>query len=229
MKFDLHSHTIYSEHWFWGRDALDAPRTMIKAAIKKGLEGLAITDHQTVRGGLAGLKIAKSLKKDFIVIPGIEIRTLSGDLLGLDIKKDVPDNLSIDETIERIHALGGIAVAPHPFAKFVFRKCVCMEAVKADAIEVFNAGSSRRGTDKLALKIAENFKKPKTAGSDAHWHRDVGNAGIICNSDPIEEILKNNVKIFGNYTHYSDLIYHTAAKFMRSIKWRILKTKPKYV
>lgn len=222
MKIDLHCHTVYSNHWFWGTDALNTPREMIKAAIKRGLNGLAITDHQTVKGSLVGIKVAKKLDKNFLIIPGIEIRTKSGDVIGLGIKENVPDALSMKQTIEKIHNLGGIAIAAHPFGQFIFRKCVGKEAVKADAIEVFNAGSSSKGRDKKALALAEKFNKQKTAGSDAHYYKDVGNAGIICNSDPIEEILKNKVKIFGNYTPYRDLAYLTIKKFSRSIKWRIV-------
>lgn len=225
MKIDLHCHTIYSKHWFWGRDALDTPQQMVKAAIKKGLNGLAITDHQTVGGGIAAEKYAKG--KKFILIPGIEIRTISGDLLGLNIRENVEDDLTIEETIEKIHALGGIAAAPHPFAKFLIRKCVGMEATKADAIEVFNAGSCRKFQDKKALRLALASNKPKTAGSDAHSYRDVGNAGIICNAsskdDIIEDILKNRVKIFGNYTHWWNLSMLTAEKFSKSLKHRLAK------
>lgn len=229
MKFDTHCHSIYSKHWFWGVDALNTPREIVKTAVKKGLDGIAITDHQTVKGGLIGKKVARTIDKDFIVIPGIEIRTKSGDIVGLDVKENIPDKLSVEEVVEKIHDLGGIAVAVHPFAEFIFRRCVGEESLKADAIEVFNAGSSRRGTDKKARKLAERFKKPITAGSDAHWHKSIGNAGVICDSDLIDDILKRKVKIFGRYTSYIHLSYMICRKFARSIKWGILKTKPKYI
>ena len=62
MRIDTHVHTIYSKHWFWGFDSLNTPLEMIKFAIKKGLDGLAITDHNTVKGSMVGKKIAKSFK-----------------------------------------------------------------------------------------------------------------------------------------------------------------------
>ncbi len=229
MKFDIHCHTIYSKHWFWGIDGLSTPREMIKSAIKKGLDGIAITDHQTIKGGLIGRKIARTLKKGFIVIPGIEIRTNSGDIIALDVKENISDNLSVRETVEKIHDLGGIAIAAHPFATFIFRKCIGEKSLKADAIEIFNASSSRRGTDKRAKHLAEKFKKPFTAGSDAHWRGSIGNAGVICSNNVIDDILKRKVKVFGNYTPYYELSYMIFRKFARSIKWRILKTKPKYI
>ena len=62
MRFDLHCHTIYSRHWYWGVDALNTPREMIKAAVKKGLDGIAITDHDNIKGALQGLRDAKGFK-----------------------------------------------------------------------------------------------------------------------------------------------------------------------
>lgn len=223
-KFDLHSHTVYSEHWFWGTDALDTPKEMVKAAIKKGMNGLAITDHQTVKGSLVAKKVAKR-RKDFIIITGTEIRTLAGDVVALGISKDVPDDLGLAETIERIHHLGGIAVAAHPFARFLVRKCIGYEAKKLDAIEVFNAGSCKGFQNKKALEYAKKFRMPKTAGSDAHCSRDVGRAGITCNArtqdDVLEDIVKKRCEVFGKYTPYMDLAYLSIKKFSRSLKNRI--------
>lgn len=224
QKFDLHSHTTYSKHWFWGMDALNTPQQMVKAAIKAGMDGLAITDHQTVRGSLVARKFAKRYK-NFIVITGTEIRAIEGDIVALGIKEDVPDDLSLAETMERIRGLGGISVAAHPFAKFLVRKCVGDEARRLDAIEVFNAGSCKGFQNRKALEYAKRFKKPKTAGSDAHCIRDVGRAGIICNAraqdDILDSIMKKRCKIFGEYTPYRDLAYLSIKKFSRSLKNRI--------
>jgi len=227
MRIDCHAHTIYSKHWFWGFDSLNTPEEMIKAAIKKGLDGLAITDHNTVKGSLIAKKIAKKYK-DFVIITGSEIKTIDGEVTALGIKEDVPLGLSIEQTIEKIHDLGGIATVPHPFGKYFFRKCAGEKAVKADAIEVFNS-TLTDVANKKALILAEKFKKSKTAGSDAHSIREVGNGGIICDSDPIEAILKGKVKIFGRYTPLINIAYLTARKFIRSAEWRILRTKSKYV
>lgn len=194
MKFDMHIHTIYSDHWYWGRDALNTPEEMIKAAKKRGLDGIAITDHDSIKGALNGLKIAKKMK--FIVIPGAEIRSRSGDILGLGIKENVKPGMSIEETIEKIHDLGGISVAAHPFFSMEKRKGIGKEAVRADAVEVFNSTSATFFMNRKARMLAEKYKRPFSAGSDAHYYKDVGNAGIICN-DPLEDILKRKVKIFG--------------------------------
>jgi hypothetical protein len=227
MIIDCHCHTIYSKHWFWGFDSLNTPEEMIKAAIKKGLNGLAITDHNNVKGSLVAEKIAKKYK-NFKIITGSEIKTKSGEITGLGIKENIPMLLSLDETIEKIHDLGGIAVAPHPFGKYFFRKCVGENAVKADAIEVFNSTLTKIA-NKKALILAKKIKKHITAGSDAHSINEIGNAGIICNSNPIEDIIKNKVKIFGKKTPLIDIAYLISRKFVRSIEWRLSKVRSKYI
>lgn len=223
MKIDTHVHTIYSRHRIWGTDALNTPTDMVKAAIKKGLGGIAVTDHGTVRGSLVAKRYAKEYK-NFIVITGEEVRTAAGDLLALGIKDDVPEHRSVAETVERVHALGGIAVAAHPFASHLIGKCLKEQAVEADAIEVFNSLHGMR-YNKKAFAFAQRNGKPQTAGSDAHMIRCVGNAGIICSSDPIEEILRRKVKIFGTVTPYRDIAYLTIKKFSRSLKWRLYGKK----
>lgn len=227
MRIDCHCHTIYSKHWLWGFDSLNTPREMIKAAIKKGLDGLAITDHNTVKGSLVARKIAKDYK-DFIIITGSEIRTKFGEVIGLGINEDVPMRLSIEETVEKIHDAGGIAVAPHPFGKYLFKKSVGEKIKMVDAVEVFNATLTRVANMK-ALILSKKFKKSRTAGSDAHSIREVGNAGIICSDDPIEDILKNKVKIFGKRTSLVDISYLITRKFLRSVEWRLSKTRGKYI
>ncbi|MEM7813761.1 MAG: PHP domain-containing protein [Candidatus Aenigmatarchaeota archaeon] len=229
IKVDLHSHTVYSKHAFWGRDALSTPAQMIKAARRRGLSGLAITDHQTVKGGLVGRAWARENMRDFIVIPGTEIRTLSGDILALGVDEDIPDGMTVAETVERIHAQSGIAIAAHPFAAFIFRRAVGDEATCADAIEVFNASTRLNWrANRRAYELALRAHKPGTASSDAHIARDVGRAGIACSASSADEILssirRGRIETFGAYTPVWDLAYLTARKFARAAKHRVRRS-----
>lgn len=230
MKIDLHSHTVYSKHAFWGRDALNTPAHMIRAARRRGVMGLAITDHQTVKGGLAGQAWARKNMRDFTVIPGTEIRTRSGDIVALGVDEDIPDNLTVEETVEKIHDQSGLAVAAHPFAAFIFRRAVGDEAAKADAIEVFNASTRLNWrANRSALELALREKKPGTAGSDAHFFRDVGRAGIVCDAEGVDSIIaairKGRFERFGAYTPVWDLAYLTTRKFARAAKYRIIRKR----
>ena len=227
LKFDMHVHTVYSKHWFFGIDALDYPRDMIKAAIKKGLNGIAVTDHNNVRGALIAMKEAKNIDKNFKIIPGIEIRSAKGDILALGIKENVKPLMTVEETVEKIHDLGGIAVAAHPFSAFVFRNVLQQDAIKTDAIEIFNATNSRFYQDSRSMRLAHKYGMPVCAGSDSHSMISVGNAGIICEGDPLECIMKKTAKIFGTYTPYKHIAFQALSKFGRSAKWLLSKQEKK--
>jgi len=160
IKLDLHIHSQYSE------DAIGSPKNIIKSLKKKGLQGMAITDHNTVEGGLKAVKIAP---KDFIVIPGIEISTADGHMLALNVEKNIARNLSIQETVEKILDQGGTPIVPHLFRNMSGIKKEKLKAIhqKINTIEVFNACSMPKTNLKIA-KIAKEFNLGGTGGSDSH-------------------------------------------------------------
>lgn len=227
MKIDCHCHTKYSKHWFWGYDSLNEPRTLIKMAIKNGLNGVLIVDHNNVKGSLITKKASKSFK-GFKVITGTEIRTIFGDMIAMDVKDDIPPLLSPEETVEKIHDLGGIAIAAHPYGSFIFRDCLEEDALKADAIEVYNASLLKYANSK-AEKLAKINKMPMTAGSDAHGLREIGNGAIEFTGDPISAIMKKKVKVIAKKTTMLDLLNRVARKYIRSIEWRVLGKAGEYL
>lgn len=160
IKLDLHIHSQYSE------DAIGSPKDIIKSLKKKGLQGMAITDHNTVEGGLKAVKIAP---KDFIVIPGIEISTADGHMLALNVEKNIARNLSIQGTVEKILDQGGTPIVPHLFRNMSGIKKEKLKTIhqKINTIEVFNACSMPKTNLKIA-KIAKEFNLGGTGGSDSH-------------------------------------------------------------
>lgn len=160
IKLDLHIHSQYSE------DAIGSPKDIIKSLKKKGLQGMAITDHNTVEGGLKAVKIAP---KDFIVIPGIEISTADGHMLALNVEKNIARNLSIQRTVEKILDQGGTPIVPHLFRNMSGIKKEKLKTIhqKINTIEVFNACSMPKTNLKIA-KIAKEFNLGGTGGSDSH-------------------------------------------------------------
>jgi predicted metal-dependent phosphoesterase TrpH len=174
---------------------------MIDAAIRKGLDGMIITDHDNVAGGLAGRKVVHGYK-NFTVIPGAEVTSRSGHILAIGIEDNVPKGLTVEETVERVHDLGGIAIGSHPFSSRV-RPSLGEKCLKTDGVEVFNA-TNRGHSNYRALFLAQTNGRPGTAGSDAHWERTVGNAGIVCDS-PVEDIIRGRLRLFGGYTGSWDM------------------------
>src|SRR5213083_3433599 len=164
FKWETHCHSVYSNRrrrWF---DALNTPREMIESAIRRGLDGMIITDHDTVKGGLAGKKIARD-HNGLHVIPGAEVSSMAGHILAIGIEENVAKGLSLEETVDRIHDLGGIAVASHPFSSRV-RPSLGEECLKTDGVEVFNA-ANRGDSNYRALFLAQTNGRRGTAGRDA--------------------------------------------------------------
>jgi hypothetical protein len=177
LKIDLHVHTCYS------RDSSITLKDVVAFARKRGLDGVAITDHNTVEG-------AQKLKTpNIIVVPGIEVSTLNGHLLGLNVTVPIPAKLGIEETICRIHEAGGIAVAPHPTA--FYKSPPSRKVTSYDAVEVMNASSIPFSImTHYSRKFAERLGLPETGGSDSHYAPEIGAAYTVVDSGPdVDEIV----------------------------------------
>jgi len=172
VKVDLHVHTTYSI------DSVITPKELVFYAKKRGLTAVAVTDHDQVEGAL---KIAK--ETDFLIIPGTEVSSLHGHIVGLNVSERIPKGLSADETVDRIHKAGGIAIACHPFA--LLKGSIGNHVSgKFDAVETINASAFpfNRATRK-ANQLAERLKLPKVAGTDAHYGPVIGQAYTLIDSE----------------------------------------------
>ena len=179
LKIDLHVHTCYSY------DAVTTLEEVVTYSKKRGLDGVAITDHDALLGAL---RLAQ--KNKLIVIPGIEITTMHGHVLALNVTKLIPPKLGIPETIQRIHEAGGIAVAAHPTS--VYKSAPSRQTTSYDAIEVINSAAVPFSLSTyLNQKIATRFNLPQTAGSDSHYAPEIGAAYTIIEADPdVDEIVQ---------------------------------------
>ena len=166
LKLDLHIHSCYSE------DAQGSPKEIIKILQKKGFHGMSITDHNSVKGSLEAMKLKP---KDFIIVPGIEISTADGHFIALGIEENIPRNLSVEETVEKILDAGGVPVVPHLFRKMsgIKKKRLKIIHKKIPAMEVFN-GCSLPKTNRKTVEIAKEFNLGGTGGSDSHEPLYVG-------------------------------------------------------
>mgnify|MGYP006289021661 FL=1 len=175
LKLDLHIHSKYSE------DAIGEPKEIIKQVKKKGLDGIAITDHNTIEGGLNGLK---NCPKDFIVIPGIEISTKDGHLIALNVKENISKNLSVEETVDEIIKKGGTPIVPHLYRSMSGIKEVKLKKIlpKISTIEVFNSCSVNKSNFKTS-KTAKKYNLGGTGGTDSHVPKYCGLAYTTCNTE----------------------------------------------
>jgi len=154
------------------------PQQLLYYARKRRLDGVAVTDHDRIDGAM---KIAK--ETDFVVIPGMEVSSLNGHVVALNVHERIPKGLSADETVERIHDAGGIAVASHPgvFLKISLGKHT---SSKFDAVETINASAFPfRYSTRKSQKIASNLGLARVGGSDAHYGPEIGSAYTFVDSE----------------------------------------------
>jgi predicted metal-dependent phosphoesterase TrpH len=162
-------HTCYSH------DGIHTPERVLQAAAAKGLNAIAITDHNTVKG----VEQARKCHSSVLVLPGIEVDTKEGHITGLGVDKEIKSWQTAADTIETIRDAGGIVVVPHPF-DFLRRGIgFRIKGLKPDAIEVMNSRINTPFANALAERLARNMNSPVTAGSDAHIAGEVGSTYIM--------------------------------------------------
>jgi len=169
LKIDLHVHTNCS------RDAFIDPKQLSTIVREKGIDGVAVTNHDTFTSVTAS---------EAIVLPGIELSTVQGHIIGLGISGPIDKGRTADETISTIQDEGGIAIVPHPFDPV----SPCVNPIKLrsrpDAIEVINADALFFGLNmKFAREMADRLGLPMVAGSDSHIPETVGDAYTLIDAD----------------------------------------------
>lgn len=175
-RFDLHVHSYFSS------DAASSPEALIAVAKARGLDGIAITDHNSCRSaeycrenGLAN--VGGTDVDGFLVVPGVEVSTADGHLLC--IGATLPEMIGVPAVeVERaIHAAGGVAIPAHPYDRWrAGIRPKILEQLKSPVIEVFNAAVTSRSFNAQALAHAEARGLRGTAASDAHHASAVGTA-----------------------------------------------------
>lgn len=170
-NIDLHSHTL------WSTDCIMSFEQIIALCQRRGVDKIAITDHNTADGALAMQKIAPDL-----VIAGEEIATTQGELLGYFMRETIPPMLTPHETIRRLRDQGAVISVSHPLDRL--RKGAWNEADlraiidQVDAIEIFNARCLFPEDNEKALAFAVEHGVAGTVGSDAHTSPEYGRAMV---------------------------------------------------
>jgi len=216
MLFELHCHSHYSRGKKITLEAFMSPREIIKTARHMGVFGVAITDHNDSRAW----KEAKRAAREYglVFIPGMEIDTLKGHVIGLGLNENVESGMGLEETIDKIHEQGGLVIAPHPFD--LRGQGVKNGIYHADAVEVFNSMNLDRLSNRLALTKAEEFRKAKVVGSDAHTKDMFGLALNAMEAHDIDGALKmiksGSVEFQTSYMSLSVLMEWARERFTRS-------------
>jgi predicted metal-dependent phosphoesterase TrpH len=172
VRADCHLHTVASG------DAWTTIEALAERVEQCRLDVVCITDHNVTSAALEALERGIGAR----VIVGEEIRTPSGDVIGLFLAERIPYVLPLAEVTARIRAQGGLVYAPHPFdagrSSLGAALPPLCEAGQVDVIEVFNAKVADPAVNGQAAALAARFGLPGGAGSDAHDPAGIGAAWI---------------------------------------------------
>jgi predicted metal-dependent phosphoesterase TrpH len=173
---DLHMHSEHS----W--DCTTPIDELLDAALAAGLGALAVTDHNTIGGGLEARARAVERGLPLQVIVGSEVKTAAdGEVIGLFLHDDVPRGLTFAETVERIRAQSGLVYVPHPFDHFHTTPARALLEQHAGAIDVLETANARlwlERDNRAAERFAGEHGLRRGAGSDAHVPAGIGTGAL---------------------------------------------------
>ena len=216
MKMDLHIHSAFSS------DGSEKPKDIVTYARKTGLDGIAILDHNEIRGSLRAYEMCKTFD-DFLVVRGVEVSTEAGHIVAYGVDELIPTSLTIEETAENIRELGGIPVAPHPhrFWSGIGGKSVTAESFAA--VEVQNARCTARNNER-SRRLADRLRLGQTGGTDSHALGEIGRAYTLFKGSPaseddvIEEVVKRRTTAGGKSREMRgtlEYVYSSVTKWMK--------------
>ena len=188
VRAEFHCHSSRSS------DGWPDPRAFIDAARRKGIQRLAVTDHNSISAAQEAKRLAPEL-----IIVGEEIKTTVGEFLAYFVTREIPRGLEPMEVISRLKDQGAFISLSHPFD--VVREHWPEDMIREllphlDAMEVFNARCFTDRPNRLAQNFAEMNDIPQLAGSDAHTIMEIGKATMqlpcFNNSEELRAALKQS-------------------------------------
>lgn len=169
LRADLHVHTHFSH------DCRVRPERLVARCQEKGINCLAVTDHNTLAGALVVREITP-----FTVIVGEEVWSTEGDIIGLFLQEEIPRGLSPLQVAQNIKEQGGLVMVPHPYDPFrssvITRQGLQEILPHVDIMETFNARNLRARDNERAYRLALEHGLLVAAVSDAHTLREIGSA-----------------------------------------------------
>jgi len=211
MRADLHIHSNYSP------DSLTSAGSIVRWAMFRGLDIVAITDHNSIAGALAVRSLAS-----FRVIVGEEITTPEGELIGLFLSETIPPQASLEAAIKAIRAQGGLVYVPHPCDRVrgsaIGAAALTRIAADVDIVEGLNARVTWRADNALARTLAHDLGIPCAAGSDAHQGAEIGR--VYTQMPPFDDAdsMLASIAKASLHGHESFPLVHASSTYARLVK-----------
>lgn len=220
LRYDLHMHSRRSY------DCMMTPRGIVRAAVRRGLAGIAVTDHGTILGGLETQAVAP---KELLVIVGAEIYTTVGDIVCLFLSHEIFGKDPVD-VIGQTVAQGGVAFFPHPLRSHppgiptaVLEACVGYEVLNSRAGWFATDTAPPRATDWRTLD-----SKARLANSDAHLYSEIGAAHTIiegpATADNVRRaLLEGRTQVGGGMVPSRNFYFSQLIKMVKTRDVRMLR------
>jgi predicted metal-dependent phosphoesterase TrpH len=210
IKAEFHCHTCYS------KDSLVRIKDLLATSLKKGLQRVVVTDHNTIQGALEAYALDP---QRFIV--GEEIMTQQGELLGIFVNEPIPAGLTSLETIQILRSQGAFTSVSHPFDGLREGHWELEDLLNIipsiDAIEVFNSRCLLPQYNNNAKKFANEYNLLGTVGSDSHSTSELGTATLTLPDFDDPASLKNALAIAQPHLRFSGPWVHF---YSRYAAWR---------
>jgi len=193
IAIDPHIHTLFSHC------SISQPQRVIRKAVKLGLGGIAVMDHNDIRGALDTMRCAEDMKgrgeipEEFLVIPGLEINSTVGHVGALFVEEDIPMSLEPAELVRAIHDAGGLAVAVHPYHSTGIKDTVFdapFDAVEIESGSVF--GTRLVEQNRALMSDPRMANAAKLGSSDAHYARAMASCFTIVQN--LEKVTLSTVR-----------------------------------
>jgi len=166
-------------------DGLAPPERILDAAERVGLDVIALTDHDDIRGAFVIRDLAARRKSRVEIVTGVEVTTRSGHLLALWVEDEIPMFAGLAATVAQIHEMGGLAIVPHPLSYLTFSVGegalralhAAGDECRVDGIELRNPSWAGRVRERRAAWLNTHLlNAAETGSSDAHHAELVGTA-----------------------------------------------------
>jgi predicted metal-dependent phosphoesterase TrpH len=178
-RADLHIHSDAGDGLAGAEEIVDYAEHAL------GLDIVAITDHDEIRGALAARDYAARRGYRVQVVTGTEVTTRGGHLLCYGVERTYPYLGSLRATIEAVRADGGWFIVPHPMSWLTLsvgerslRDLLARGGdYRPDAIELLNPSVSGRVAHRRSRdRNRDEWGLAEFGGSDAHALHLVGTA-----------------------------------------------------
>jgi len=205
---------------------------------KTDLSVVAITDHDSIKGGFAAREAWAQGKYRVEVIPGEEVTTLQGHLIALFLEEPLASLRPLQETLEAVHRQGGLCIIPHPLnwlTRSIGHKTIMDvqrrrgSGIYFDGIQSANVAPGSSVKLKTAQRLnKERYHLPEVGGSDAHFLPAVGSAYTLFEGEGADDLRRailsgTTSAVNGRYPSIATIGY---GQFLRQ-QWRGIAVTPK--